>query len=52
MYKVKGKIATEVEGGPKSPNSIATTQRCKGGRYSFPWIAPLNPGYIPYNVER
>ena len=21
--------------------SIATTPRCRGGRYSFPWIAPL-----------
>ena len=23
------------------PFSIATTPRCRGGGYSFPWIAPL-----------
>ena len=28
-------------GDQKAPFSIATTPRCKGGRYSFPWIAPL-----------
>ena len=26
---------------PKAPFSIATTPRCKGGCYFFPWIAPL-----------
>ena len=38
------KLATVVEGDPKAPFSIATTPRCRGGHYSFPWIAPL-----PYN---
>ena len=33
---------TLVEGNPKAPFSIATTSMCRGGRYSFPWIAPLN----------
>ena len=37
------KLATVVEGDQKSPFSIATTPRCRGGRYSFPWIAPLYP---------
>ena len=32
-----------VEGDQKVPFSIATTPRCRGGRYSFPWIAPLYP---------
>ena len=45
------KLATVVEGGPKAPFSIATTPRCRGGRYSFPWIAPLYPWYVPYNAE-
>ena len=27
--------------------SIATTLRCRGGRYSFPWIAPIYPWYVP-----
>ena len=36
-------LATLVEGDPKIPFSIATTQRCRGGRYSIPWIAPLYP---------
>ena len=33
--KVKVKLATIVEGNPKAPFSIATTPRCRGGRYSF-----------------
>ena len=37
------KLATVVEGDQKAPFSIATTPRCKRERYSFPWIAPLNP---------
>ena len=40
MY-IKVKLATVVEDEPKAPFSIATTPRCWGGRYSFPWIAPL-----------
>ena len=39
----KVKLATIVEGNPKAPFSIATTPRCRGGRYSFPWIAQLYP---------
>ena len=31
-----------VEEDPKDPFSIATTSRCRGGRYSFPCIAPFN----------
>ena len=34
---------TGVKGDPKAPFSIATTPKCKGGRKSFPWIAPLYP---------
>ena len=37
------KLATVVEANPKAPFSIATTPRCRGGRYSFSWIAPLYP---------
>ena len=37
------KLATIVEGDPKAPFSIATTPRCRGGRYSFPRISPLYP---------
>ena len=36
-------MATVVEGNPKAPFSIATTPRCRGGHYSFPWIDPLYP---------
>ena len=39
----KVKLATIVESDPKAPFSIATTPRCRGGRYSIPWIAPLYP---------
>ena len=45
------KLATIVEGYPKTPFSIATTPRCREGRYSFPWIAPLYPCNVSYNVE-
>ena len=48
----KVKLATIVEGDPKAPFSIATTPRCRGGRYSIPWIAPLYPWTVPYNAER
>ena len=34
-------MVTVVEGDRKAPFSIATTPRCCGGRFSFPWIAPL-----------
>ena len=44
-------MATIVEGDPKVPFSIATTPRCRGGRYSFPWISPLYPWSLPYNAE-
>ena len=49
VYKVK--LATKVEGNPKAPFSIASTPRCRGGCYCFPWIAPLYPWYVPYNAE-
>ena len=32
----KVKLATVVVGDPKALFSIATTPRCRGGRYSFP----------------
>ena len=41
-------LATVVEGDAKAPFSIATTPRCRGGRYSFPWIAPFYPWYVPF----
>ena len=49
--KKKIKLATVVKGNQKTPFSIATTPRCRGGHYSFPWVAPLYPSYVPYNAE-
>ena len=43
------KLATIVEGNQKAPFSIATS-RCRGGRHSFPWTAPLDLWYVPYNA--
>ena len=37
----KVRLATIVESDQKAPFSIATTPRCMGGLYSFPWISPL-----------
>ena len=42
---------TVVEGDQKAPFSIATTPRCTGGGYSFPWIALLYPWYVLYIAE-
>ena len=39
----KVKLVTIVEGNPEAPFSIATTPKCRGGHYSFPWIALLYP---------
>ena len=44
-------LVTVVEGDQKAPSSIATTPRCRGGSYSFPWIAPLYLRYAPYIAE-
>ena len=46
--EVKVKLASVVEGDLKATFSIATTPRCREGRYSFPLIAPLYPRYVPY----
>ena len=51
IVKSKLKLATVVEGDQKAPFSIATTPRRRGGRYSFPWIAPLYPRYLSYIAE-
>ena len=40
IYK---KLATVIESNPKAPFSIASTPKCRGGRHSFPWIAPPYP---------
>ena len=44
-------MATVVKGNLKAPFLIATTPKCREMRYSFPWIAPLYPWYVPYNAE-
>ena len=50
--KVKVKLVTVVEGNQKASFSIATKPRCRGGCYSFPWIASLYPWYVPYIARR
>ena len=42
------KLVTVVEDDQKDPFSIATTP---GECYSFLWIAPLYPWYLPYIAE-
>ena len=37
--------------GDTTPFSIATTPRCREGRFSFPLIVPLYPWYGLYNAE-
>ena len=50
-FFVKVKLVTVVKGYPKAPFSIATTSRCRGRCFSFPWIALLYPWNVPYNAE-
>ena len=38
FFRIKVNLATLAEGNPKAPFSIATTLRCRGGRYSFPGL--------------
>ena len=45
------KLATVVEGDLKGPFSLATTPRCRGGRYSFSWITSLYPWFVHYDAE-
>ena len=53
-FKSKVKLATTVEGNPKAPFSIATTPRCRGGRYSFPGLLyfTLDPYLIMLSVKQ
>ena len=51
VEKHRYKLATLVKKKPKDPFSIATTLRCRGGCYSLPWIAPLYPWSLLYNIE-
>ena len=44
-------MAIIVEDDPKAHFSIATTPRCRGGRYSFPCIASFYRWYVPNNTE-
>ena len=54
FLNVKVKSATVVKGDPKALFTIATTPRCSGGRYTFPWIAPitLDPYLIMLSVKQ
>ena len=47
-------MATVVESYPEAPFSIATTPRCRGGRYSFPGILhfTLDPYLIMLSVKQ
>ena len=47
----KYKLVTVVDGESKAPFSIATTPRCREGRYSFPQIIPLFPLYVTYMLS-
>ena len=46
------KLATIVEGDPKVTFSIASTLRCRGGRHSIHWIAPLDTYLIMLSVKQ
>ena len=54
VSKYKVKLATIVEANPKAPFSIATTPRCRGGRYSFPGLLhfTLDPYFIMLSVKQ
>ena len=50
MICMEVKLATIVEDTPKAPFSTATKSRGREGCYSFPWISPLYPCYVPLNA--
>ena len=52
QLQVKVKLATVVEGDQKALFSIATTRRCWGERYFFPWIAPLYSWYVYCGTDK
>ena len=54
MYCYIVKLVTIVEGDLKAPFSRATTPRCKGGCYSFPWLLyfTLDPYLIMLSVNQ
>ena len=45
------KLVTSLEGDPKAPFSIATTLRCRKGRYSIFRIVPFYPRSSTYSAE-
>ena len=51
MYICKSKFSDRSRERPERSYFIGYYTRCKGGRYSFPWIGPLYPTYVPYNAE-
>ena len=51
IYIYKVKLATVIERDQESSFSIATTHRCRGGRYSIPRIALFYSWSVPYNAE-
>ena len=50
-WQHKSKVGDRSRGNSKSPFPIATRPRCREGRYSFPWIAPLYPWNVPFNAK-
>ena len=48
LYPLVQWVGWSKVGNQKAPFSIASTPRCRGGCYSFSWIAPLYPWYAPY----
>ena len=48
---IASKVGDRGRGWLETPFSIAITRRGRGGRNSFPRIAPLYPWYVPYIPE-
>ena len=53
-YKLKNKPVIKPFGHLLAPYLITKTLRCKGGRYFFPWVAPitLDPYVITLSVKQ
>ena len=51
---IKSKVSNRSRGWPEGSFSIVTTPRCRGGRYSFPWIVhfTLDPSHIMLRVKQ
>ena len=51
-FKYVSNVGVRSRGWPKTPFSIATSPRCRDGRYFFPYIVPVDAHFILLSVKQ